>query len=125
MLTYNKDMDNTNAGDGISVHAGFPNPANDKSLGELNLNTLLIQNSASTFLFRIRGDEWQNFGIFDNDIAIIDRALNIRRGDLVICASESGDSFLVIHARDMLPDATAWGVVTAIIHQFRHKNGSS
>ena len=69
---------------GVSVHTGFPNPAADKSLAGLDLNRLLIHNTASTFLFRLRGSEWGELGIFDGDIAIVDRAWDARQEDLVI-----------------------------------------
>lgn len=118
-------MDIQNASDGVSVHAGFPNPATDKSLDSLDLNRLLVQNSASTFLFRIRGSEWQAMGIFDNDIAIIDRALDARANDLIICASEMADSFMITRAKNIPPNTTTWGVITSIIHQFRSQNNQT
>jgi SOS-response transcriptional repressor LexA len=104
---------------GVSIHAGFPNPAADKSLGELNLNQLLVQNTASTFLFRLRGSEWESLGIFDGDIAIVDRALTPRKTDLVIWWSEHIETFAISKRQAAPPNATIWGVVTTVIHQFR------
>jgi len=104
---------------GVSVHAGFPNPAGDKSLGGLDLNRLLIQSSASTYLFRLRGDEWESLGIFDGDIAIVDRALDPRKNDLVIWWGEDTGSFAISKSKQVKPGITIWGVVTAVIHQFR------
>src|SRR6266702_3138234 len=69
----------------VSVHTGFPNPATDNArYGNLYLNKLLIQNNASTFLMRIAGNDWQHFGILNDDIAIIDRSLRPQPNDLVI-----------------------------------------
>jgi SOS-response transcriptional repressor LexA len=107
---------------GISVHTGFPNPAADKSLSNLDLNQLLIQRTASTFLFRIRGDDWQDMGIFDNDIAIIDRALTPRASDLVVWWQDSGEQFVITMRRDVPASTPVWGVITSTIHQFRNRS---
>lgn len=104
---------------GVSVHAGFPNPAADKSLRSLDLNRLLVQNSASTYYFRVRGNDWENIGIFDGDIAVLDRALDARPNDLVIWWHESPDEFTISACKDLPQEASAWGVVTSTIHQFR------
>lgn len=108
-----------NGSGGVSVHAGFPNPAADKALGGLDLNRLLIQNSASTFLFRLRGHEWEKLGIFDDDIAVIDRAIDARKSDLVIWWDERTDEFTTSKRKDLPSGANVWGIVTSIIHQFR------
>lgn len=105
--------------DGVSIHAGFPNPASDKTLGGLDLNWLLIKNSISTYLFRLRGNEWEKFGIYDGDIAVVDRALGPRRGDLVIWWGEQVDGFAISKYTTTKSDAVIWGIVTSIIHQFR------
>jgi DNA polymerase V len=104
---------------GVSVHAGFPNPAADTSLGGLDLNRLLIRSSASTFLFRLSGNDWENFGIFDGDIAVVDRAVDARKGDLVIWWDEHVDEFAISKYKDLPAGATVWGVVTSTVHQFR------
>lgn len=104
---------------GISVHTGFPNPAADSSLRSLDLNQLLIQHSASTYFFRIRGNAWEDSGIFDGDIAIIDRALDIRKTDVVIWWNKDSTEFSISTRNKMPTDATAWGVITATVHQLR------
>jgi DNA polymerase V len=107
--------------DGVSIHVGFPNPASDKTLGNLDLNRLLIRSPASTFLFRLRGHNWENFGIFDDDIAIIDRALGARANDLVVWWAEDTDTFAISKYKRLEPGVTVWGVVTTVIHQFRER----
>jgi SOS-response transcriptional repressor LexA len=104
---------------GVSLHAGFPNPAGDKTLGGLDLNRLLIQNSASTYIFRLRGSDWEQYGIFDHDIAIVDRALDPRKTDLVVWWDEATDHFAISKYQDTPGGATIWGVVTTVVHQFR------
>lgn len=107
--------------EGVSVHTGFPNPAIGQ-LGQspklsLDLNRLLIRNTVSTFLFRIQGHTWADQGIYDGDIAVIDRAMSPRANDLVI-SLESND-FRLSRLSECLPDQGPWGIVTAIIHQFQ------
>ncbi len=104
---------------GVSIHAGFPNPAADKSLGNLDLHQLLVQRPASTFLFRITGSEWQDIGIFDNDIAIIDRALAPRTSDIVAWWSGGEGEFQLSQLSDAPLEAEVFGVVTAAVHQFK------
>jgi len=116
---YNKVMQAEHHNNGVSVHAGFPNPAADKSLGNLDIHQLLVQRPASTFLFRIAGSHWQELGIFDNDIAVVDRALDAHSNDLVIWWNDTTGEFSISHRSTMPVEATFWGVVTSTIHQFR------
>ena len=103
--------------EGVSAHVGFPNPALDSSLDNLDLNKFLIQHPAGTYFMRISGNVWQGVGIFDGDIAIIDRVISSRPNDLIIWWQ--GESF-VISPRQKLPHGTeCWGVVTTVIHQYK------
>lgn len=107
---------------GVSVHAGFPNPAADKSLASLDLNQLLIEHTASTFLFRVRGHDWVEQGIMDGDIAIVDRAPSARLSDLVVWWNESHGEFSISLRKQMPEEGQVWGVITSTIHQFRKVN---
>ena len=102
---------------GISIHAGFPNPAADRTLQGLDLHKLLIQNPASTFFMRLEGNEWEDHGIYDGDVVVIDRALAARPTDLVVITKD--DTFLITKPNHIPEDSTLWGVVTAVIHQYR------
>ena len=116
---YNKDMPENSNNDGVSIHAGFPNPATDKALGDLNLQHLLIQHPASTFFFRVSGEAWADTGVFDGDIAIIDRALDPRPSDLVLWWHDEAGEFALSRYKEMPAHAAVRGVVTATIHQLR------
>jgi DNA polymerase V len=104
---------------GVSIHTGFPNPATDKRLHTLDFNQLLIRHSVSTFMFRIEGNAWERLGIFNNDIAVVDRALDPRKSDVVIWWNEAKGEFALSHYPDMPKEANLWGVITATIHQLR------
>lgn len=105
--------------EGVSVHAGFPNPATDTSLRSLDLNQLLIRHSASTYLFRVEGNEWQDSGIFAGDIAIVDRALDPRKADIVLWWHQEAGEFAISAYHTMPPAAAVWGIITATIHELR------
>jgi len=107
--------------EGVSVHAGFPNPATDKSLHTLDFNQLLIEHTASTYMFRVQGNEWEAAGVFDGDIAVVDRALDPRKNDTVLWWDETAGEFAISRRNDAPKAAAIWGVVTATIHQFRRK----
>jgi hypothetical protein len=113
------EQDTIHQTDGVSVHTGFPNPAVDARLRSLDLNQLLINHSASTYFFRIRGNEWEAIGIFDGDIAIVDRALDASRNDTVLWWGTSPEEFKVSTLANVAPGSTVWGVITATIHQLR------
>ena len=106
--------------DGVSVHSGFPNPALDRR-GQaqglaLDFTKLLVRHPSSTYLFRIAGHRWSDQGIYDGDVAVIDRGAGRRPAGLVIVWRDSG--FVICRQRQLGPDETAWGVVTAVIHQY-------
>lgn len=106
---------------GVSIHTGFPNPGADARLRGLDINQLLIQNSASTFLMSISGGDWQHLGIFSDDVVVIDRSLYPQTNDLVVW--HCGGDFEISELNRMRKDATMWGVATAVIHQFRKSEG--
>lgn len=106
---------------GVSIHAGFPNPAADKSFNSLDLHQLLVERPSSTFLFRIAGSQWEADGIFDGDIAVIDRALDPRQADRVAWWDDASGTFHISTLKHMPDTAACWGVITATVHQFRKK----
>lgn len=114
------DLSDLARSDGVSVHRGFPNPALDRedyNNLSLDINQLLIQRPASTYLFRIAGHHWADQGIYDGDVAVIDRALQANANDLIIAWRTSGS--IICRQHQLTPDDRPWGIVTAIIHQYR------
>ena len=104
---------------GVSVHTGFPNPATDKSLHALDFNQLLVRHTASTYMFRVRGNEWEGAGVFDGDIAVVDRALDPRKSDVILWWDEASGEFAISKHSAMPKEAALWGVLTSTVHQFR------
>lgn len=109
--------------DGVSIHSGFPNPA-EAATGQstplaLDLNRLLVQHPSSTYVFKVAGHSWEHLGIFDGDIALIDRALQPRSKDLIIAWQTSGFRFR--RWERLQADDTLWGVVSVMIHPYQLK----
>lgn len=106
----------------VSQRTGFLNAGTDTSLTSLSLTKLLIQNPSSTFFMRLRGSGWEDHGIYDNDVVIIDRALVPKPSDLLIWWGE--EAFAMGRLADVPDETKVWGIVTAVIHQYRRaKNG--
>ena len=66
------------------IKAGFPSPADDYLNERLDFNRDLIRNPESTFYGRVKGDSMIKAGICDGDIAVIDRSLEPRDGDVIV-----------------------------------------
>jgi DNA polymerase V len=73
-----------------AVKAGFPSPALDYMQDAIDLNQLLIKHPSSTFLVTIEGDSMIDAFIANPALLIIDRALQVRNGDIVL-AVVNGD----------------------------------
>lgn len=116
-----EDIRDLAGSDGVSVHSGFPNPALDhRGQGAhlaLDLNQLLVQRPSSTYLFKVTGHHWADQGVYDGDVAVIDRALQAGPSDLIVTWRIEGASICRQH--QLTPEDRPWGVVTAIIHQYR------
>jgi DNA polymerase V len=63
---------------------GFPSPADDYLDRPLDFNELLIQNPAATFAVRLESESMTGIGLLPGDIAIVNRALSVKHGDIVL-----------------------------------------
>ena len=71
---------------GQALCAGFPSPADDFMEGALELPRWLVPNPPATFLWRIAGTSMEGAGIFDRDLACVDRSLKAGHGSIVVAA---------------------------------------
>ena len=78
-----------------AVRAGFPSPADDFIEEEIDLQRLLIANRPATFLVRVAGDSMVLAKLFDGDLAVVDRSLTPRNGDIVVVDIDGERSFKV------------------------------
>ena len=69
------------------VPAGYPSAAQDYMEQELDITNYMIgPRRASVFLFRIGGHSMIEAGIMDGDIIIVDRALEVQDGHIVVAS---------------------------------------
>ncbi|EOX3117776.1 LexA family protein [Vibrio cholerae] len=72
----------------ISAHAGltgFESPAAQYKQLPLSLDELLIQHASSTFIGIATGQSMIGCGIHDGDLLIVDRHLDIKNNDVIVC----------------------------------------
>ena len=67
---------------GPALCAGFPSPADDFHEDAIELPRWLVPNPPATFLWRISGDSMRDAGIFDGDLACVDRSLKPSHGSV-------------------------------------------
>lgn len=120
-----------------SVPAGFPSPAADFAVKRHDLNELLISHPHATFMWQASGHSMVDFGIFDGDVLVCNRALTPQSRDIVI-AEVDGDftvkQYFVVKGKAQLragnktfapilfkdgQTMTICGVVTATIKRFK------
>ena len=65
------------------VSAGFPSPADDTH-ETFDIVSHIIRHPAATFFMRVAGDSMMDAGIFDGDLIVVDRSLEVKSGDIVV-----------------------------------------
>lgn len=124
-----------------AVKAGFPNAGQATTKRTLSLDTLVVKRPASTFYMRSGSNTLRELGIYTNDLLVIDRALEMRSGDVVVAMIDgrlclrqfigdknrgrlmNGQGSQTPVDSDTAHDVQIWGVVT---HSLRsHRGGSA
>ncbi|GAB6058418.1 LexA family protein [Desulfonatronum parangueonense] len=82
------------------VAAGFPSPADDYLDKRLVINEHLVRNPAATFLVRASGDSMKDVGIFDGDMLVLDRSLQVADGKNVIAQIHGEFTVKTLKMRD-------------------------
>ena len=81
---------------------GFESPAAQyKELG-LSLDQLLIKHPDATFMGVASGQSMQGVGIFDGDLLIVDRAVDVSTGDVVVATYNGCFVCKIIHKEKRL-----------------------
>ena len=104
-----------------AVYAGFPSVAQDYFDGDFSFDENVIIHPDTTFIVTVAGDSMQGAGIFDGDLLIVDRSLELTVKRLVI--DQEGNP--VLHPENPSypdihlyweADALIWGVVLGNFH---------
>jgi DNA polymerase V len=68
----------------FQVPAGFPSPAADHIEAHISLDEVLNIRAPHVYLVKITGESMQGAGIFDGDLAVVDRSLEPAHGHIVV-----------------------------------------
>ncbi len=63
---------------------GFESPASEYKQLPLSLDELLIEHPSATFIGQADGDSMRGVGIFNGDILIVDRHLQVKNQDVIV-----------------------------------------
>ncbi len=69
-----------------SVRAGLPFTPETHPTSQIDLDSYLIENPASTYFVKVKGDSMEDAGIREWDIVLLDRSLSPKNGDIVIAS---------------------------------------
>lgn len=94
-------------------NSAFPSPAAEYLQPILNLQDLVVQHPTSTFFARAARD--MDYGIYQNDILVIDRSIKPSLGSIVLSVQDG--QFSVVRLKKSTTEITVWGVVTYVLHQ--------
>ena len=116
---------------------GFPSSSDDH-VEWRSADTHHIRHRKSTFFMRVAGDSMRGRGIFDGDLLVVDRALPVTHGCVVIAVLRgefmvkqilySPDGQILRAAHPAYPDLhikaerdiSIWGVVSWNVHKLKH-----
>lgn len=116
----------------------FPNTAENYTEPGLSLDRLLIGHPSATYFVRVKGFALAQLGIINNSLAIVDRSLKPKAGDVIIALLD--EEFLTriyqptktgVYLKSLSPkyktfnigkeeDLEIWGVVIGCINMFRN-----
>jgi len=65
------------------VSAGFPSPADDTH-ETFDIVSHIVRHPTATFFMRVAGDSMIDAGIFDGDLIVVDRSLEVKSGDIIV-----------------------------------------
>jgi DNA polymerase V len=115
------------------VPAGFPSPAADHIEQHISLDEILNIRAPHVYLISIAGDSMQGAGIFDGDLAIVDRALEASHNDIVVALLNNepmckrlckrGTQMILLSENSKYPpryvlegdELSIWGVITSSV----------
>lgn len=119
------------------VAAGYPSEADDHVEKRLDLNDYLITQADATFFVRIIGDSMIDAGIFEGDVAVVDRGRLASVGDTVLAVIDGEFTIKILNQSEggkpvLLPanpvfspieikegmNFEVWGVVTGTVRKF-------
>jgi DNA polymerase V len=118
----------------MSVSAGIPVPVESDIEREVDLNEFLVEHPSATFFAKVHGYSFEEAGIMDGDILIVDTNIEPSDGRFVVVLINNeltvkifrvvdGRTYLQSHDKKFVPQDiepfisfNVMGVVTKVIH---------
>lgn len=115
------------------VPAGFPSPAADHIEAQISLDEVLNIRAPHVYLVSLTGESMQGVGIYEGDLAIVDRSIEPAHGHIVIALlnNEPVCKRLCIRGREVIlmsenpkyppryvlegDELAIWGVITSSV----------
>ena len=122
----------------FKVPAGFPSPAADHIEQQISLDELLNIRAPHVYLVSIEGDSMQGAGIFDGDLAVVDRSMEPLHGHIVVALlnndpvckrlCQQGPEVILKSENPRYPsryvmegdELSIWGVITFSVRSHAH-----
>ncbi|OPA89701.1 peptidase S24 [Pseudomonas fluorescens] len=115
------------------VPAGFPSPAADHIEQHISLDEVLNIRAPHVYLVMITGESMQGIGIFEGDLAIVDRSIEPAHGHIVVALLNNapmckrlckrGKEVILLSENPKYParyvlegdELSIWGVITSTV----------
>lgn len=111
----------------------FAKPVAEAADVKLDLNEYLIKRPAATYFVKVKGSSLIGQGIYENDLLVVDRSLQVTHNSLVIAVLDNAFTVRKVNitptriylnslqhrhgSQDTLDDFEIWGTITYIIHK--------
>ncbi len=87
---------------------------------QLDLNKILVKNPSATFFVKISGNNLNEFGIYSDDVLIVDRAIKPQNGFIAVLIIDGEFVVKRIEHLENMNETDSenyvWGVVRSVIH---------
>lgn len=122
---------------GAAVRAGFPSPAEDLGAKRVDVLEQLLLHPQASYWMTVRGDSMKEYGIWDRDTLLVDRAIRPAHGHIVVAVLDNEFSCKFLYKRsgvvklkagnptypDIVPKEgqtlEIWGVVITSFKRFK------
>lgn len=117
----------------FKIPAGFPSPAADHIEQQISMDEVLNIRAPHVYLVSISGDSMQGAGIYDGDLAVVDRSIEAVHGHIVVALLNTepvckrlcvrGHQVILLSENPKYPpryvlegdELTIWGVITSTV----------
>ncbi len=96
----------------------FPTPAEENLLDRITLDAYLIDNREASFMLRVGGNAMQEAGICEGDFVIVERALEAKRGDIVIAVIDGAWKMKYFDSIQAKESLSITAVVKAVVRKY-------